>query len=233
MTNEDRVWSEEDVVASLSVQLDRAAGTLVVPRPPVAAMIRDGRARRRRRRAATALGAAVVVAGTVPFAWGAFHSGTERSLQPPASTVGEFSGSARVVQPYEAFDIGAGLQMTLKEDGYLALSGGELPRSAAEDTGPSFSRPEEPTFTYPGFPLPHGRLVLAGMLPGEEMPTRVEAEWGGTTHAARIVTLPGEPGWYAIHADLGSGDAGQPVTITVFGAEGEVLDRLHSAPAAG
>ena len=233
MTQEDGMRVEEELAVTLTTRLDQAAHSVPVPPPPVATIIRNGRARRRRRRTATALGAALLVAGGVPLAWTALGSDASRPAVAPVASRPEFSGAARVLQPYEAVDIGAGLQLALRADGYLVGAAGELPRGPQEDGQPVGDLPEAPTYHFPGYPLPGNRLILVGMLPGAEVPSRVEATWQGRTQAADLVTLPGEPGWCAFHVDLGSRVGEGAVSLTVYGADGEVVDVLEAQPAAG
>ncbi|MBB4979622.1 MULTISPECIES: hypothetical protein [Streptomyces] len=202
---------------TLAAALHEAAAAVPVGTAPTAAVMLRGRTIRRRRRAMRS--AVVAAAVLVPVAGAAFSATFDSPSTPPApSAPAPAPAAVRVVDPGEKVPLGRGHTMRLTAQGlYLGVpKATEQLVKAAEVPGGKISA----TASGDG-----GGTVWAGIYRGPERPAGVTLSVGGRTVGARIVTLPGSPGWVAFHAyATRAGTDGS--TITVLGADGTVLATL-------
>ncbi|MFF3604665.1 hypothetical protein [Streptomyces sp. NPDC002463] len=204
---------------TLAAALHEAAAAVPVGTAPTAAVMLRGRTIRRRRR--TMRSAVVAAAVLVPVVGAAFSATFGSPSTPPVPAASTPAPAAvQVVVPGEKVPLGRGHTMRLTAQGlYLAVpKASEQLMKAADVPGGKISATTSGDGTGTG-------TVWAGIYRGPERPAGVTLSVGGRTVSARIVTLPGSPGWVAFHAyDTQAGTNGS--TITVLGADGTVLATL-------
>ncbi|NWF24740.1 hypothetical protein HW130_00390 [Streptomyces sp. PKU-EA00015] len=202
---------------TLAAALHEAAEGVPVGTAPTAAVMRQGKMIRRRHKAMrSAVVAAAVLVPAVGVAFSATFDSSPRPQVPAASA------AVKVVDPGEKVMLGRGKTMWLSDQGmFLATpnasgSAKERLMEVAEVPGGKISA------TAAG---DDAGTVWAGIYRGPEKPTRVTFSLEGRTMNARIVTLPGRPGWVAFHAD-DTHARKNDITITVQGADGAILASL-------
>lgn len=197
------------------------AAAVPVGTAPTAAVLRKGRTMRRRR---AALRSAVVAAMVLIPAAGVLFSATssDPSPAPPAPLASSApSAAVRVVDPGEDVALGRGNTMRLSGQGMSLVTPGV---SGSEERLTEVAE------------VPAGRVTATvaaddtdtlwtGVYRGPETPARVTVSSGDRTTTARIVTLPGRPGWIAFYANGTDGVTGDS-TVTVQARDGEILDSL-------
>ncbi|MFH8620794.1 hypothetical protein ACH4A8_02650 [Streptomyces vietnamensis] len=202
---------------TLAAALHEAAASLPVGTAPTAAVMRRGTAIRRRRKAMRS--AVVAAAVLVPVAGAAFSATFDPPSRPSAPVASPAAPAAvKVVAPGEEVTLGGGSTMRLTAQG-MSLSTPKASGSEERLTKVAEVPGGKISVTMAGDAT---GTVWAGVYRGPERPAGVTLSAGGRTTNARIVTLPGHPGWVAFHAyntRAGTDD----FTVTVLGAGGTVL----------
>ncbi|MFF2847588.1 hypothetical protein ACFVT5_14880 [Streptomyces sp. NPDC058001] len=205
---------------TLATALHEAAAGVPVGTAPTAAVMRRGKMIRRRHKAIRA--AAATAAVLVPVVGVAYSATFDSSPTPPVPAASDAAPWAvKVVNPGEKVMLGRDGTMWLTEQGMF------LRPKASVSAGERLMKPAE---------VPEGKVsvtaagdgggtVWGGVYRGPATPTEVTLSLGGRTVSARIVTLPGRPGWVAFHADDAHAWA-DDITVTVKGADGAILASL-------
>ncbi|MFF0432281.1 hypothetical protein ACFYU9_08690 [Streptomyces sp. NPDC004327] len=215
---------------TLAAALHEAAAAMPVGAAPTAAVMRRGKTIRRRHKALRS--AAVAAAILVPVAGAAFAAtfGAPATPRVPVASA-PAPAAVTVVAPGEKVALGGGSTMWLTDRGmFLATprtSGSKAERQQLEVA-------DVPAGKISATAAGDGTgTVWAGIYHGPDKPADVTVSMGGRTVSARMVVLPGRPGWVAFHTyDTRAGNGTNDITITVRGADGAILASL-AKPAKG
>ena len=202
---------------ALAQALRQAASRVPVGPPPLAAVVRQGRALRRRRRAA---GLAVAAALLAPVCLLAVPSHETSPGLPGGTASASTSAQVDVVTSGETVRTSSGTSLWLTSRG-LFLAG----------AGHSASAPD--TVLVADTPAGHvsgvvrsgsSGTVWAGVYRGPKTPSKITLAVGAQTLRARLYTLSGTPGWVAYCAETStpSRDSVKP-TVRVYNSVGTLL----------
>ncbi|MEU6092633.1 hypothetical protein ABZ865_38835 [Streptomyces sp. NPDC047085] len=202
---------------ALAQALRQAASRISVGPPPVAAVVRQGRALRRRRRA---VGLAVAATVLAPVCLLAVPHGDTSPVRPGSTASASTSAQAEVVASGEKVTTPSGASLWLTGRGVF-LAGAGHPASAPDTALVA----DTPAGHVGGVAWGTGSgTVWAGVYRGPEAPSRITLEVGSRTVRARLYTLTGSPGWVAYCAETSTpGHASVKPTIRVYAADGSLL----------
>ncbi|GAA1972058.1 hypothetical protein [Catenulispora subtropica] len=210
---------------TLAEAMQRTAHRIAVNPSPTAETVRRGLvARRRRRTATTALAVAAVGAiGAIGIPDWSARSHSASPGQQPAATRTIDTQSARdtvtTVAAGEHVTMPSGAELWLSSQGLsLALGTGHQ----QSDTVPV---PDPSTAPVTAVARTVGSTTLwAGIYHGPGTPATVTLTFGGRSVPAKVLTLPGSPGWMAFAAEAAGSDTGtdKPV-LSAYSADGTKL----------
>ncbi|MDT0342444.1 hypothetical protein [Streptomyces litchfieldiae] len=243
---------EHDATAArLGERLRREADALVPGPPPVLAVVREGRRIRRRRHLAVAASFFAVL--LLPWAVTAFPRADTGPVGPdmagaPGTTPP--TTAARVVEPYEAVDIGTGWSIALRPPDRPGVHGGQgyvlvadedfatATRLLADDQEPEVEG-DDPGDDLSGFMTVLSEVfVISGTWRTEAgvPPAYVTVTHDEVTRAATLLRVPDEQGWGVYYAVFERTDEGglieraletaAGVRVELAGAEGHVIDKI-------
>ncbi|MFE4922284.1 hypothetical protein [Streptomyces sp. NPDC056661] len=205
---------------TLAAAFHKAAAGLPVGTAPTAAVIRQGKMIRRRYKAMRSV--VVAAAVLVPAVGVALSATSNSSPTPPAPAASAAASAAvKVVGPGEKMMLGRGNTMWLTGQGMFLVT----PKASGSTKGGLMEVAKVPEGKISAIAVgDEASTVWAGIYRSPEKPTKVTLSMRGRTMSARIVTLPGRPGWVAFHAYVTQ--AGTDITITIQGADGAILASL-------
>ncbi|MCG3042398.1 hypothetical protein L7D48_17785 [Streptomyces sp. S1A] len=141
------------------------------------------------------------------------------------------SSVVRVVEPYEPVEIGQGALMGLLPEGrqnYVVSWGGpEAFREDVEFAKGIVGDDIRPNTISGGYHSDEGEVLFTGAFRTDVVPGRITVRTADGTFDAKMLRLPGDPGWGAYHLDAGRTDAlSSDVVVTAYAPDGGVIDTL-------